>query len=59
VTRPRESDADLNPGDQAPPDQPAAGEDVCPDCGGDGTVDGRPCETCGGSGRVIEAVGGG
>jgi DnaJ-class molecular chaperone len=43
----------------APPEQPAAGEDVCPDCGGSGTLDGERCETCGGSGQVIEGVGGG
>jgi hypothetical protein len=52
-------DPDLNPGDKAPPDTPSAGEDLCPDCGGTGTRDGERCETCGGSGRVIEPVGGG
>ncbi len=46
-------DPELNPGDEAPADEPNAGENVCPDCGGDG------CENCGHSGRVIEGVGGG
>jgi hypothetical protein len=44
---------DQAPGDEAPPDEPSSGENVCPDCGGDG------CESCGGTGRVNEAVGGG
>ena len=46
-------DPELNPGDEAPPDAPNAGETVCPDCGGEG------CETCGDTGLVTEAVGGG
>jgi DnaJ-class molecular chaperone len=49
----------LNPGDEAPPDTPSAAEDVCPACHGSGKVEGERCETCGGSGRIIEAVGGG
>ena len=38
---------------------PQVGENVCPDCGGSGTVDGRECPACRGTGRIIEAVGGG
>ena len=50
---------DLAPGDEAPPGEPSAGENVCPDCGGRGELDGRECPNCGGRGMVIEAVGGG
>ena len=49
----------LNPGDVAPPGTPGTGETICPDCSGKGTRrDGRQCETCGGTGKVIEAIGG-
>jgi DnaJ-class molecular chaperone len=34
------------------------GENVCPDCGGSGQVDGRECATCQGSGTVVEPIGG-
>ena len=47
-----------HPGDQAPPGSESAGENLCPDCGGDGRREGRVCETCGGTGRVLETIGG-
>ena len=50
---------EMNPGDEAPPGTPSAGEDTCPDCQGSGKRDGQPCPTCDGEGTVIEAVGGG
>ncbi len=50
---------DLAPGDVAAPGTPNAGEDLCPDCGGNGRRDGGDCPTCQGTGRVIEGVGGG
>jgi RecJ-like exonuclease len=50
---------DLAPGDEVPPSTEDAGEDLCPQCGGSGRVDGEPCPNCGGSGRVIVPVGGG
>lgn len=50
---------DLTPGDEAPPGEPSAGENVCPECGGSGELDGGDCANCGGSGMVVEAVGGG
>ncbi len=50
---------DLAPGDEAAPGTPGTGEDICPDCNGTGRIDGRPCETCDGSGKVIEGIGGG
>jgi DnaJ-class molecular chaperone len=48
-----------HPGDEAPSGTPATGEDVCPDCRGSGRRDGRQCATCGGTGRVVEGIGGG
>ena len=37
---------------------PGTGEDVCPACQGKGKRDGRACSNCGGTGRVIKAIGG-
>jgi hypothetical protein len=51
-------DTDMNPGDAAPPGTPGTGENLCPDCSGTGLVNGAKCETCGGSGKVVEGVGG-
>jgi hypothetical protein len=54
------SEPELNPGDEAAPGTPGAGEDVCPTCAGSGKLpDGKQCPTCGGSGRVMEGIGGG
>jgi hypothetical protein len=47
-----------NPGDEAPPGTPGTGEDVCPACHGSGRIQGRPCENCGGSGKVVRGIGG-
>lgn len=46
------------PGDEAPAEEEAASEDLCPDCSGEGEVDGQTCETCEGTGRIEEGVGG-
>jgi len=48
----------MNLGDEAPPSTPDIGEseDVCPDCGS-GRREGGECPTCGGTGKVIEAIG--
>jgi len=51
--------SDMAPGDELPPEQPSAGENVCPDCEGSGRSDGDECPTCGGRGFVEEAIGGG
>lgn len=52
--------APLNPGDEAAPGTPGSGEGICPLCSGCGkTPDGKPCPNCGGSGRIIEGIGGG
>jgi DnaJ-class molecular chaperone len=48
----------LNPGDQAAPGTPSTGENVCPNCDGSGLVDGRKCENCSGTGRIIQVIGG-
>jgi len=50
---------DLAPGDDAPPGTPGTGEDTCPACSGSGRIDGRACENCDGTGRIVEAIGGG
>jgi DnaJ-class molecular chaperone len=49
----------VNPGDEAAPGTPGAGENVCPDCKGSGRLGNTPCKTCGGTGKVIEGIGGG
>jgi len=51
--------AAMRPGDEAPPDEPSSGENVCPECSGEGTRDGERCEICEGTGRINEAIGGG
>ena len=48
-----------NPGDAAVPGTPGTGEDICPACNGSGKRDGETCTNCGGTGRVIEGIGGG
>jgi hypothetical protein len=49
----------LNPGDEAQPGTPGTGENVCPDCRGSGRLGSSECQTCGGTGKVIEALAGG
>src|SRR3954469_15860009 len=54
------SEADMAPGDEAPPETPLAGEDVCPRCGGSGALpDGGECPECAGAGYVGEEGEGG
>ncbi|MFW2829085.1 hypothetical protein [Sphingomonas sp. ID0503] len=52
------SNEPVNPGDVAPEGAPGTGQNVCKICGGTGDVDGDSCENCGGSGIVIEGIGG-
>ena len=52
-------DPPLNPGDEAAPGTPGSGEDVCRRCNGTGRLDDAPCPNCGGSGVVVEGIGGG
>lgn len=57
--RPAKSVVDpLKPGDEAAPDAPAAGENVCRTCAGTGRQNGKPCPVCEGTGRVTEGIGG-
>ncbi len=48
----------INPGDEAAPGVPGAGEDICRVCRGSGKVDGRACPSCGGTGKIIQGIGG-
>ncbi|MBI5163990.1 MAG: hypothetical protein HY985_08815 [Magnetospirillum sp.] len=48
----------IAPGDEAAPGPPGTGEDICRTCAGTGTVEGRRCEDCDGTGVVIEGIGG-
>ena len=50
--------AKMAPGDEAPKGTSGAGGNTCPACGGAGKLDGAACETCAGTGVVIEEVGG-
>jgi hypothetical protein len=54
----RKPGRDIKPGDEAPPNTPGTGEDLCPDCKGSGRIDGAKCETCDGTGRIVEGIGG-
>ena len=56
TSQPVGADRAMNPGDEAPPGTPGTGENICRDCGGSGKLNGKPCPTCGGTGRVIEVV---
>lgn len=50
----------LNPGDEGPESAPGTGEDICRRCRGTGKLDGgEVCPDCGGSGRIVEGIGGG
>lgn len=49
----------MGPGDEAPPGDPSAGENLCRTCNGSGEADGQSCQACGGSGVVSTAVSGG
>jgi hypothetical protein len=50
---------DVNPGDAGPPGTAGTGEDTCPVCGGSGKKNGRTCANSGGSGKIIQGIGGG
>ncbi len=49
----------MSPGDEAPPGTPGTGEDICPACKGSGQQDDKECRNCGGTGRIVEGIGGG
>ena len=52
-------DQPLNPGDEAAPGTPGAGENICPHCAGSGRHGETECPVCGGTGKVVEGIGGG
>jgi hypothetical protein len=49
----------LNPGDDAAPGTLGMGEAICPECRGSGRARAGDCANYGGTGRVVEGVGGG
>lgn len=48
----------LKPGDEAPPGTPGTGENICPVCHGRGSISGRACTNCGGTGKITTGIGG-
>ena len=46
------------PGDEAAPGTPGTGEDICPQCQGTGKRQGKRCENCAGTGKIIRGIGG-
>jgi phasin len=46
-------------GDQASPGTVGTGENICPQCGGTGKIEGKTCRNCAGTGRIVEGIGGG
>ncbi len=51
--------APVNAGDDAKPETPGTGENVCPECSGVGKLGQASCPKCGGTGKVVEGIGGG
>lgn len=49
----------VKPGDEAPPDAPGTGENLCRECSGSGKVAGEVCPACAGTGKVRTGIGGG
>jgi DnaJ-class molecular chaperone len=47
-----------NPGDEAAPGTPGTGENLCRNCNGSGRIEGGSCTECGGTGKVVEGIGG-
>jgi hypothetical protein len=50
---------EMKPGDEAPPGDELAGENICRVCAGSGEVDGRTCANCAGTGTTTSIVSGG
>ena len=49
-----EAEVGVNHGDEAPPGTPGAREHVCPECHGTGRRGRKRCQTCGGTGRIVD-----
>ena len=47
-----------NAGDEAARGTVGTGEDICPECHGEGRIVGSACPNCGGSGTINRAIGG-
>lgn len=56
---PKPTNNDLNPGDEAAPGTAGTGEDLCPVCHGTGRENNASCGNCGGTGKIVRAIGGG
>jgi DnaJ-class molecular chaperone len=54
-----QSGAPVSAGDDAEPETPGTGENVCPECNGVGKLGQASCPKCGGTGKVVEGIGGG
>ena len=48
----------IHPGDEAAPGTPGTGENLCPPCNGSGEHEDQECPVCGGTGKVVEGIGG-
>ena len=48
----------MAPGDEAAPGTPGTGEDLCPQCNGSGKRNGKRCENCAGTGKIVRGIGG-
>jgi DnaJ-class molecular chaperone len=46
-------------GDEAEPGTPGSGENLCRACHGTGRLEGKDCPICGGTGKIVEGIGGG
>jgi DnaJ-class molecular chaperone len=49
----------MHPGDEAPDGATGTAQAVCRRCGGSGRWQDRPCPDCGGTGKIVQGVGGG
>jgi hypothetical protein len=54
-----EKTKDMNPGDEAKAGTPGTGEAICRECRGSGRLGDRACPNCGGTGLIVEGIGGG
>ena len=50
---------EMKPGDEAPPGDQLAGENICRVCRGSGELDGQPCANCAGTGMTTSIISGG
>jgi len=58
TNEPKQTDSRAaNAGETVPSDSKQSGENVCRRCKGSGRIDGKPCDECGGSGKVTTLVG--